>query len=130
MGIELPEFQRRFERKTRKQGAGLKALYGRTCEKDGVEADAATGRCRVCRRQVFPVEHDPVPAGVLRPVDPAKAQLQRDFYARLERQRQEREQAETQPKRDVQLLPGESLPGDEEKRDWSKALRALGIVTR
>ena len=128
MPIELLEFDRRLQRKIQKHDDSLKDLYRRTCEKDGVEADAATGRCRVCRRQIFQVEHDPVPAGVLRRVDPAKAELQRQFYARLARQTAEREQAaaEAGRKKYVTLLPSESLSGDPPKRDWSRIVDQHG----
>jgi hypothetical protein len=109
----------------RKQGEGLKELYARTCTVDGVEADASTSRCRVCGRQVFQVERDPIPPGVPVSLDPEKAALQRRFYERVERQR-EQAAAETEPKKSVTLLPGESLPGDPPKRDWSRIIDASG----
>jgi hypothetical protein len=131
MAIEGPEFQRRWERKLKKTRPGLKALLERTCEIDGVQA-SERGVCPVCGRQVFQVERDPVPADVLRPIDPAKAELQKQFYARLERQRKEREQEELarQQPRKIELRPGESLPGQESetKRDWSKYIGPDGFV--
>jgi uncharacterized Zn finger protein (UPF0148 family) len=134
MALELPEFGRRFEKKLKKTRPGLKALLERTCEKDGTQTDPSTGRCPVCRAQIVQIERDPVPADVLRPVDPAKSELQKQFYARLERQRKEREQEELarqQPKK-VELLPGESLPDQESatKRDWSKYIGLDGFVRR
>ncbi len=132
MAIELPEFQRRFEKKLRKGRPGLKALLERTCEVDSVQADPSKGQCRVCRRQVFQVERDPIPPDVPRFVDQEKAALQKQFYGRLERQRKEREQEELarqQPKK-VELFPGESLPDQEPKRDWSRYVDANGFVRR
>jgi hypothetical protein len=123
-----------MERKLRKTRPGLKALLERTCEVDGVQA-SERGVCPVCGRQVFQVERDPVPDNVMRPVDPAKAPVAKQFYARLERQRKEREQEELarqQPKK-VELLPGESLPSGQEsetKRDWSKYIGPDGFVRR
>ena len=131
MGIENASFHRRLQRKMRSKDARLAELYSRTCTVCGVQANAETGECGTCGRQVIEIEPDPVPDNVMRPVDPQKAEAQRAFYARLEKQRIEREQAAVhQPKRDVQRLPGESLPGDAPKRDYTTALRALGLISR
>jgi hypothetical protein len=129
MGIEHAAFHRRLQRKMRSKDARLAELYARTCTVCGKPADPSTGTCGTCGRQVFQVERDPVPAGVMRPVDPEKAQRLKEFYARLERQQKEREKAATPtPPRTVERLPGESLPGEEpEKRDWSRALAAVGL---
>jgi hypothetical protein len=132
MGIEHPEFQRRLIRKIKQKDHDLAKLYARTCEKDGVQANASTGICHVCGRQVFQVERDPIPDDVQRFVDPAKAALQRQFYTRLETQRRERERAaaEAERKKNVTLLPGESLPGDPPKRDWARYLDQHGYPRR
>lgn len=137
MGIELREFHERLIKKCNEKNKRLKKLYSRTCETCGKPAEPSTGTCGTCGRQVFQVERDPVPAGVMIPVDPEKAQRLKEFYARLERQQKEREQvaAATRPTApstgttDVRRLPGESLPGEEseEKRDWSRALAAVGL---
>jgi hypothetical protein len=112
---------------------GLKALLERTCPVDGVQA-SELGTCRVCGRQIVaPPEPDPVPDGVMRPVDPEKAALQKAFYARYAREKAEREKAEAErqnPKKDIKLLPGESLPGDLPKRDWAQVLTQHGLIPR
>jgi hypothetical protein len=60
MGIELPEFQRRLERKVKKGRPGLRAMYERLCSVDGVEA-SQLGACPVCGRQILPPpEPDPI----------------------------------------------------------------------
>jgi hypothetical protein len=130
MGIELREFHERLLKKCHEKDKRLKALYGRTCTVCGVQADPVSGLCGVCGRQAFQVERDPVPPDVLRPVDPEKAERLKEFYERLARQQKEREKAATQPTptRDVERLPGESLPGEEPaKRDWATALAAVGL---
>jgi hypothetical protein len=128
MGIELREFHERLLKKCHEKDKRLKALYGRTCTVCGVQADPVSGLCGVCGRQAFQVERDPVPPDVLRPVDPEKAERLKEFYERLARPQTEREKAATQPTptRDVERLPGESLPGEEPaKRDWATALAAV-----
>jgi hypothetical protein len=91
MGLETPAFQRRLIKKLQKGRPTLQELLERICPKDGVPVTSA-GACPVCRAQIQePPEPDPIPDGVMRPVDPAKAELQRQFYARLARQRAERE---------------------------------------
>jgi hypothetical protein len=128
VGIENAVFHRRLQRKMRSKDARLAELYSRTCTVCGVPAHAETGVCGTCGRQVFQVERDPIPPGAQIPVDEEKAAALKAFYQRLNDQRAEREKPK--PQRDVERLPGESLPGEPAKRDWRLALNALGMTRR
>jgi hypothetical protein len=128
MGIELPEFQRRWVKKLQRGRPTLRELYDKLCPVDA-GAVGPLGTCTTCGRQIKePPEPDPVPNGVMVPVDEEKAERLREFYKRLNAQRKEREApAKAERKKEVQRLPGETVPDDPPKgRDWAAVLDADG----
>jgi hypothetical protein len=74
MGIELPESQRRWVKKLQRGRPTLRELYDKLCPVDA-GAVGPLGTCTTCGRQIKePPEPDPVPNGVMVPVDEEKAE--------------------------------------------------------
>jgi hypothetical protein len=127
VAIELPEFGRRWERKLKKGRESLRELYDRTCPVDA-GAISELGTCKTCGRQIKePPEPDPIPPGTQIPVDPEKAELQKQFYKRVNAQQKEREQRAAAKTKHTSEADESADPP---KRDWVGVLDQIGLRKR
>jgi hypothetical protein len=121
MGIELNEFHRRLRRRLVTKGDQLNEFLAGLCPVDRIPLPDS-GVCRVCGRQVRePVEQDPIPAGVMVPVDEAKAARLREFYRRYNAERRQRDEAEAAARK-----TSTTQPEPERGRDWSRVVTSDG----